>query len=66
MELAGKGQVNLDGVPHEVLREIVSYLDVGHIISVAQVNCVLRNALINDIWLWSCRLQDGLKVGGEA
>ena len=50
-------QMNLDTVPYEVLREIVSYIDVGHIISVAQVNRVLRNSLPNDTLLWSSRLR---------
>jgi len=57
--------MNLDSLSHELLMEIVSYLDVGHIISVMQVNGVLRNALMNDRWLWLCRLQHGLKVGGR-
>ena len=62
MELDPERKMNLDTVPNDVLREVVSYLDVGHIISVAQVNRVLRNALINNRWLWLSRLQDGLKL----
>jgi len=62
MELDPERKINLDTVPYDVLREIMSYLDVGHIISVAQVNHVLWNALINNRWLWLSQLQDGLKL----
>ena len=56
--------MNLDTVFHDILREIVSHLDVGHIISLTQVNRALRNVLINDNYLWSSRLRYGLNVRG--
>jgi len=56
--------MNLDTVSHDILREIVSHLDVGHIISLTQVNCTLRNVLINENYLWFSRLRYGLNVHG--
>ena len=46
----------------DILREIVSYLDVGDALSLSQVDRFLRGVLINDHHLWLSRLQDGLKV----
>jgi len=62
MEFPGERELNLDNVPNEVLRRVMSYLDVGHIVSVAQTNRALRSVLVNDRTLWLSRLQEGLKV----
>jgi XPA protein C-terminus len=66
MLLQGKSspqmRVRLDTLPFDVLREITTYLDVGHLISLSQVNQVLRAFLINDDNLWLTCLQRGLKV----
>ena len=62
MEFLGERKLNLDNVPDEVLRRVLSYLDVGHIVSVAQANRALRNVVVNDRTLWLSRLEEGLKV----
>jgi len=54
--------VNLDSVPIDVIRKIVSYLDAGHIIYLSQVNRFIRCILVGDNHLWLHRLQYGLKV----
>jgi hypothetical protein len=41
-------KVRLDTLPFDVLKEMTTYLDVGHIISLSQVNQALRALLIND------------------
>ena len=56
--------MNLNTVSHNILREIVFHLDVGHIISLMQVNRTLRNVLINYNYLWLSRLRYGLNVCG--
>jgi XPA protein C-terminus len=55
-------KARLDTLPFDVLREMVTHLDVGLIISLSQVNQALRAFLINDDNLWLSRLQRGLKV----
>ena len=56
--------MNLNTVSHNILREIVFHLDVGHIISLMQVNRTLYNVLINYNHLWLSRLRYGLNVHG--
>lgn len=51
----------LHTLPIDILRKIVSYLDVSHLVSLAQVNRFLRETLINDMHLWTSRLQAVLK-----
>lgn len=54
--------VTLDTLPRDVIREIVSYLDAGYIVSLSQVNQFLRRILVGDNYLWLRRLEYGLKV----
>jgi len=49
-------------MPADVIKKIVSYLDVGHIVSLSQVNQFLRELLVGWRDLWLQRLQYGLKV----
>jgi len=59
--------VNLDGMPILVLRTIVSHLDVGHVISLTQVNRQLRHSLTNDsgYWVYLLRTRLNIKLTGE-
>jgi hypothetical protein len=49
-------------MPADIIKRIVLYLDVGHIVSLSQVNQFLRGLLVGWRDLWLQRLQYGLKV----
>ena len=61
-KLSEQTKLNLNTLPFDILKEMVAYLDVGHIISLSQVNQSLRAFLINDDNLWISRLKNGLKI----
>ena len=45
-------RVGLDALPREVLLEILSWMDVGHIVVLTQVSRKLREDLIGDGAFW--------------
>jgi hypothetical protein len=59
---------NLDNLPIVVLREIISYLDIGHVMPLTHVNQQLRDTLICDNGLWMLLLCTRLntKLSGES
>jgi hypothetical protein len=54
--------VNLDDMPILVLHTIVSHLDIGHVISLTQVNRRPRDSLTNDNGYWVFLLRTRLNV----
>jgi hypothetical protein len=44
---------NLDNLPIVVLKEIISYVDIGHTVSVTQVNQHLHYTLMTDDHIWT-------------
>ena len=59
---------NLDNLPIVVLREIISYLDIGHVVPLTHVNQQLRDTLIfdNGLWLLLLRTRLNTKLSGES
>jgi hypothetical protein len=55
--------VSLDTMPVLVLHTIISHLDIGHVISLTQLNRQLRCSLINDNGYWVFLLHARLSVG---
>jgi hypothetical protein len=53
---------NLDNLPILVLQRIIDHLDIGHVISLAQCNRLLRRTLINDNGLWTILLHTRLRA----
>ena len=47
---------NLGELPYEILRLIMSYLDVGHIICLSGVSTVIRYRILADDLFWQQRL----------
>lgn len=54
--------VSLDGMPILVLHTIISHLDIGHVISLTQVNRQLRYSLTNDSGYWVHLLRTRLNI----
>jgi hypothetical protein len=59
---SSQSSTNLDNLPIVVLRELISYLDVGHIIPLALVNRQLYDTLKDDNGLWLFLLRSRLNI----
>jgi hypothetical protein len=51
-------------MPSLVLFTIASFLDVGHVLSLSQVNRSIRNILVNNDHFWSSRVRHRLRLTG--
>jgi hypothetical protein len=56
--------MSIDGMPSLVLFTIASFLDIGHVLSLSQVNKNIRNILINNDHFWSSRVRNRLRLTG--
>ena len=56
--------MSLDDMPSLVLFTIASFLDIGHVLSLSQVNSNIRNILINNNHLWSSGIRHRLRLTG--
>ena len=59
--------INLDSMPILVLHSVVSHLDIGHVISLTQVNRQLRSSLTNNngYWVTLIRARLNIKLTGD-
>jgi F-box domain len=62
MDLSLRSTINFDCLPILVLRRIMSYLDIGHIVPLTQVNRRLRYMLTEDNGYWLFLLHSRLNV----
>jgi hypothetical protein len=56
--------MSLDGMPSLVLFTIASFLDIGHVLSLSQVNKNMRNIFISNHHFWSSGVRDRLRLTG--
>ena len=56
--------MNLDGMPSLVLFTIASFLDIGHVLSLSQVNRNIRNIYVNNDHFWSSGVRHRLRLTG--
>jgi F-box domain len=56
--------MSLDGMPTLVLFTIASFLDIGHVLSLSQVNKNMRNIFISNHRFWSSGVRDRLRLTG--